>query len=116
MSETTDTTPEVGDLVRHQGNYYTVTGWLRHSTPPDSNNSDGPRPLLFATRENATHVRIRGHAKPGYTAARISAIETTGQRELFAAATIRVAHFLAAELDGQPTEHHDPEPEEVERP
>ena len=111
------TTPEVGDLVRHHGNYYTVTGWLRHPTPPASDDNDTtdapdePRPLLFATRENATHVRVRGDTGSGTAVARIADIEPTGQRALFSPNTIRAAHRIAAELDGQPTDQYDSQPE-----
>lgn len=98
-------------MVRYQGHYHAVTGWLKATPDTDAAGGIASRRLLFATRVGATHVCIR-NPETGPTVARLADIEPTGERALFAPNTIRAAHRMAAVLDGQPTDHYDPEPAE----
>lgn len=103
--------PEIGDIVRHDGVHHTVTGWLKAAPHADTN---GSRPLLFATRATATHIRLRDD-QSATTVGRLADIEPTGERALFAPNTIRAAHALAEQLDGQPTGYND-QPKPVSAP
>jgi hypothetical protein len=117
MTTTSDTThdtttapmvvPDVGDIVRHLRGHHTVIGWLR-TTPDteDETTQDAPRPLLFSTRANATHLRVRS-IEAGETIVRLADTEPTKDHALFSRGTIRAAHAMAEHLDGRPTGHYE---------